>query len=136
MPQSPADIILAKAKAVGAQANKAFPTTLSKVATAPTPVAAAKPTVAPKPAANLGTELAAKKNMIDKAAVTTPTLTPKMHRGGSVQADGDYNLKKGEHVLTPAEAKKLRKHAALLAGLKSLAIESKPNLSGTKKGVI
>jgi hypothetical protein len=59
--------------------------------------------------------------MIDKAAVTTP----KMHSGGSVKADGDYNLKAGEHVLTEPEAKLARKHALMFSGMKSLAHASK-----------
>lgn len=131
MPQSPD--ILAKAKAVAASAEKNFPSKLSNVATAPSPVPARiVPATPAKPAVNLGTELAAKKNMIDKAAVTTPTLTPKMHRGGSVQADGDYNLKSGEHVLTNREAKRLAKLKLLASGIKSLA---KPNTPSLKKGV-
>jgi len=121
MPQS--NDILDKAKAVAASADKAFPSKFAKIATGTTaaPVAAPKPTVAPAPAVNLGTELAAKKTMIDKAAVTTP----KMHSGGSVKADGDYNLKAGEHVLTEPEAKLARKHALMFSGMKSLAHASK-----------
>jgi hypothetical protein len=51
---------------------------------------------------------------------------PKMHKGGKVKADGDYNLKAGEHVLTAAQK------ASLLKGLKSLA---KPGKNASKKKV-
>src|ERR1035437_4518133 len=45
----------------------------------------------------------------------------KMHSGGPVKADGLYQLKAGEHVLTAKEAAKARTHAILASGLKSLS---------------
>lgn len=44
-----------------------------------------------------------------------------MHTGGPVMADGAYNLKAGEHVLTAPEAAKAKKHALMASGIKSLA---------------
>ena len=51
----------------------------------------------------------------------------KLHKGGTVDADGPYLMKKGEHVLTAREAGKAKKAALLLKGLKSL------QNSGTKQ---
>ena len=103
---------LSDAKAALDAANKAFPSSASSSSAAPAPKVAAKP-VAP----NLGQELAAKKTMVDKAK----RALPKMHNGGPVPADGDYNLKAGEHVLTAPEAAKARSHALMASGMKSLA---------------
>ena len=44
-----------------------------------------------------------------------------MHTGGPVMADGAYQLKAGEHVLTAAEATKAKRHALMASGMKSLA---------------
>lgn len=46
---------------------------------------------------------------------------PKMHKGGRVMADGIYNMKAGEHVLTAKEAVLAKKHALMAVGMKSLA---------------
>lgn len=58
-----------------------------------------------------------------------------MHKGGPVKADGAYNLKAGEHVLTASEAANARKHALMASGMKSLAKPSpkvgKPTASMT-----
>ena len=110
---------LSDAKAALDAANKAFPSSAPSSSAAPAPKVAAKP-VAP----NLGQELAAKKTMVDKAK----RALPKMHNGGPVPADGDYNLKAGEHVLTAPEAAKARSHALMASGMKSLA---KPVRKGT-----
>src|SRR5579864_4093498 len=105
---------LSDAKAALANANKAFPSSPIKSAG----TAAPAPAVAPKTVApSLGAELAAKKTMVDKAR----SALPKMHNGGTVKADGDYNLKAGEHVLTAPEAAKARQHALMASGMKSLA---------------
>ncbi len=103
---------LSDAKAALDAANRAFPTAAKSSGAAPAPKVVAKP-VAP----NLGQELVAKKTMVDKAR----QALPKMHNGGTVPADGDYNLKAGEHVLTAPEAAKARSHALMASGMKSLA---------------
>lgn len=103
---------ISDAKAALAQANKSFPSSNQSSGAAPAPKVAAKP-VTP----NLGQELAAKKTMVDKAR----QALPKMHKGGTVKVDGDYNLKAGEHVLTAPEAAKARNHALMASGMKSLA---------------
>jgi hypothetical protein len=105
---------LADAKAALAKANEEFPT--SQASAAAPAKAPAKP-AAPAKAPNLGQELAAKKTMVDKAR----QALPKMHKGGEVLADGGYDLKAGEHVLTVSEANKARKHALMAKGMKSLA---------------
>jgi hypothetical protein len=105
---------LSDAKAALANANKTFPSSSIKSAGAATPA----PTIPAKTVApSLGAELAAKKTMVDKAR----SVLPKMHNGGTVKADGDYNLKAGEHVLTAPEAAKARQHALMASGMKSLA---------------
>ena len=104
-------------------AKTAFPTP-----TTPTPsVAAPKVAVKATSAPSIGQELAAKKTMVDKARSVLPT----MHNGGPVLADGGYQLKAGEHVLTASEAAKARKHALMASGMKSLA---KPGKATSKKG--
>jgi len=132
---------LSDAKAALANANKAFPSSPIKSAG----TAAPAPAVAPKTVApSLGAELAAKKTMVDKAR----SALPKMHNGGTVKADGDYNLKAGEHVLTAPEAAKARQHALMASGMKSLAkpaparkgtatmtIEAAPKTSFTDKNL-
>jgi hypothetical protein len=113
MPDSVTDA-LAAAKGALSHANAAFPPAAAKPAAAPSaPVKKSAPT--------LGDELVAKKTMVDKARVALP----KMHNGGPVLADGDYNLKAGEHVLTAAETKKATQHALMASGLKSLAKSGK-----------
>lgn len=114
---------IATAKAALSKANTAFPTKFSKVATgatpakpAPAPAAPVKPAAPAAPAHNLGTELADKKTMMDKAV----SALPKMHKGGTIKTDGAYNLKAGEHVLTEPEAALARKHALMASGMKSL----------------
>lgn len=115
MPQNdPVSKALADAKGALAHANSTFPS--SKPAAKPAPAAAPA-----KPAPTLGDELAATKQQIDK---NKPAL-PKMHSGGPVMADGAYQLKAGEHVLTASEAQKARKHALMASGMKSLASPGK-----------
>ncbi len=100
---------LSDAKAALAHANASFPSN---------PPAAAKPAPTPtKSSPSIGDELMVKKAMVDKAR----SALPKMHKGGPVNADGDYNLKAGEHVLTEPEAALARKHALMASGMKSLA---------------
>ena len=107
---------LSDAKAALANANKAFPS--SPIQSVGASAAAPAPKVADKPVApSLGQELATKKTMVDKAR----SALPKMHKGGTVTADGGYDLKAGEHVLTAPEAAKARQHALMASGMKSLA---------------
>lgn len=99
---------LSDAKAAMAHANRMFPST-SKPASAP-----ASTTTAPapaKPAPTVADELKAKQDNVKQYAAA-----PKMHKGGPIKKGGVYNLKRGEHVLAPKEAKKMR----MIAGLKSL----------------
>lgn len=103
---------LSDAKAALAKSYTDFPAVPAKAASAPTPAAAAKPKTP-----SLGDELSAKKVMVDKARQALAS----MHKGGTITADGDYNLRAGEHVLTAPEAAKARKHALLASGMKSLA---------------
>lgn len=68
------------------------------------------------------------KSVVGAAASTAranAVQPPKMHKGGPVEADGVYELKAGEHVLTQPEAEKARKHAMLAVGMKSLAMSPK-----------
>jgi hypothetical protein len=112
---------LASAKATLAHANAAFPTADKPAAPAPKAPAA-------KPAPTLGDELAAKATMVGKARGALGV--PRMHNGGPVPADGMYQLKAGEHVLTAPEAEKARKHALMAVGMKSLtkpASKGQPN---------
>jgi hypothetical protein len=55
------------------------------------------------------------------------------HKGGTIPADGTYQLQAGEHVLTAAEAETARKHALMVSGLKSLAKPAK-KAKTTKSG--
>lgn len=122
MPQD-VNTMLAAAKGTLAGANKTFPS--PKAAAPAKPVVPAAPTT--KSAPTLGEELSAKKTMVDKAQKALPS----MHNGGPVAADGAYQLRAGEHVLTASEAVKARKHALMAVGMKSLAKPGKTNL---KKG--
>jgi hypothetical protein len=131
------DAKLSAAKKTLAHAN-AFSAKMPKMA-APAPAAAAPKPPAPKPPSNpegdIGAELAAKARN-----VSSYTDAPKMHNGGPVVTDGVYQLKRGEHVLTEAEAKQARKHALAAAGMKSLAragqqAGSKPDADATPKPV-
>ena len=101
---------LASAKSTLSHATAAFPGSVSA------PAKSAAPATPAKAAPSLGDELAAKKTMVDKAV----SALPKMHDGGPVVADGAYQLKAGEHVLTAAEVIKARKHAIMASGIKSL----------------
>jgi hypothetical protein len=103
---------LSDAKAALAHANTAFPSPKPEAKPTPAPAAAKS-----AKASSIGQELAAKKMMVDKAM----SALPKMHKGGPVHADGAYNLKAGEHVLTAPEAAKARTHALVASGMKSLA---------------
>ena len=116
---------LVAAKAALAHANKVFPSGFAKVATGATKPVVEKPEpVRTTPAPALGQELGAKAQMVGKAN----SALPHMHTGGSVKADGAYQLKAGEHVLTAPEAAIARKHALMFSGLKSLAKAEKTNL--------
>ena len=58
------------------------------------------------------------------STVVTPganAAMPHLHQGGPVPADGPYQLKAGEHVLTAKEAAKVKRRALMSAGLKSMA---------------
>jgi hypothetical protein len=59
-----------------------------------------------------------------------PTIG-KMHNGGTVKADGAYDLKAGEHVLTAPEAAKARNHALMASGMKSMATPAPRVRKGT-----
>lgn len=114
MPQNDIATKLSAAKGVLSHASSAFPSSMAPKA----PASRASAAPAPKPAApSLGKELSEKASNVSAYAATAP----KMHNGGPVPADGVYAMKKGEHVLTEAEAKKARKHALMAAGMKSLA---------------
>ena len=113
----PQDDPVTAAKKVLAGAQKAFPSSMAPKA----PV----PTVAPKTSGvapvSRGEDIAAGLKARTDNVDSYKAAYPKMHKGGPVPADGTYDLKKGEHVLTEAEAKKARKHALMAAGMKSLA---------------
>lgn len=122
MPQNASvDKILSDAKNELNKANtmsKSLPTTPAPKAAAVAP-AATKP-AAPKP--TLKNELDAKGEMVSQAKKALEgTGVPKMHRGGTVKADGIYQLQKGEHVLTAPEAQMAHKHALMAAGIGSMA---------------
>lgn len=110
---------LRTARNVLSQANSAFPSSMAPKAPAPK-----RPAVAPaksssstgEPEPGIGAELKAK-----EANVNQYVNAPKMHNGGPVPHDGLYQMKRGEHVLTEAEAKKARKFALMGAGMASLA---------------
>lgn len=104
--------ILSDAKATLAHASSAFPSSVA-------PKASAAPVKAPATAPTLGQELAEKAKMVRNANMAL-TDAPKMHKGGTIKADGNYNLKAGEHVLTAPEAAKARNHALMANGMKSL----------------
>ena len=126
MPQNDIATKLSAAKGVLSRASSAFPSSMAPKAPASKPASAAP---APKPAApSLGKELSEKASNVSAYAATAP----KMHNGGPVLADGVYSMKKGEHVLTEAEAKKARKHALMAAGMKSLA-KATPKAADKKK---
>jgi hypothetical protein len=132
MPQSDAVAkALSSAKSTLSDANKKFPTAMP--ATSAPASAAQSKSPAPKTPA-LSDELAAKKANVDQYTASIP----KMHRGGEVKADGPYLLKKGEHVLTPKEAKVAHKHALMMSGLKSMAKsfsqKAEPAKSGSTSG--
>ena len=116
MPQSDSvSKALASAKSELASSYKKIP----PMSTTPTPSPAAQPK-SPAPVTkppSISDELAAKKANVDQYTASLP----KLHRGGEVKADGAYQLKKGEHVLTPKEAKVAHKHALMMSGLKSMA---------------
>lgn len=116
MPDKISDM-LASAKSTLAEANT-FPSMSA-------PGKAVKPATPAKPAkpveSNLGTELRETNKMKAVGIKAQSPEIPKMHKGGPVMADGDYNLKAGEHVLTGPEAAKARTHALLASGMKSLA---------------
>lgn len=121
MPQNQSvDQILAGAKAELGKAN-AMSASMPKVSAPTTPTPSPAPKPAPKP--SLKNELDAKGQMVNQAkkALEGTGVVPKMHRGGPVKADGVYQLKKGEHVLTAPEAHQARKHALAMSGMASLA---------------
>lgn len=103
-PQKPAKSAASKASGVGAGLSKAGQA-LSEATSKIGDTAAAK------------ASSAAHDVDVPKQA-TAPTS---FHKGGSVKKSGVYRLKKGEHVLTEPEVGKVRSHAMLAAGLKSLA---------------
>lgn len=72
-----------------------------------------------------GTTDPAAKAELDR--VSDRVQIPKMHKGGTVKAEGVYHLKAGEHVLTAKEAEQLKKShgkaktvLSMTSGLKSL----------------
>lgn len=80
--------------------------------------------IAPKAAAERTTAPAKPSTPVAEPSAVIATA-PSMHKGGPVEVDGTYKLKKGEHVLTAHEASRARKLAALTTGLKSLAAPKK-----------
>lgn len=114
------------AKGALAHAEKTFPSSMAPKSSVPSP-AAPKQAAAPAPKApTLGDELRVKAQNVAEYTKNAP----KMHKGGPVKADGVYNLRAGEHVLTEDEANQARKHALMAVGMKSLA---KPGKSKMKK---
>ena len=125
MPNDP----IADAKNALKGANSSFSGALAAAAGVKPAGARVAPVVSAKPAAKPSNEefgtpersvkegLAANRANVEAYA----KQYPKMHNGGPVPADGVYQMKKGEHVLTEAEAKKARKYALMGAGMKSLA---------------
>ena len=110
--------ILAGAKNALGKANKAFPSSMAPAK----PAVAAPKAAAPAPkTSSVGDELRVKAANIKQYTDNTP----KMHNGGPVVADGTYQLKAGEHILTADEAKRARKHALMFAGMKSLTKSGK-----------
>lgn len=67
-----------------------------------------------------------------KVRAKYPTIG-KMHNGGTVKADGPYDLKAGEHVLTEKEAATARNHALMASGMKSLTNPGPKAGKGTPK---
>jgi hypothetical protein len=127
MPQNDngVDSKVAGAKAALAHAeSKGFPKMASPAPAAP------KPSVPAMKSSN-ATALSDDPGAIRAHADAMHALLPKMHNGGPVAADGAYQLKAGEHVLTEPEAKIVRKHAMMAVGLKSLA--KTPDGAGTPK---
>ena len=107
-------------------AGKNFPTLSKPAAPAAKPAAAA-------PAKTEGQDIASGLKAKEDTVNEYLKNAPKMHNGGPVVGDGPRNLKDGEHVLTAAEAKIVRKHAMLAAGLKSLAKEAPKAKTGNAK---
>jgi hypothetical protein len=106
-------------KLAGAKAALAHANTVSipkPAASTPAPKAAPASTPAKK-APSMSDELDAKNAMVKKAM----QALPKMHEGGPVAADGAYQLKAGEHVLTAKEAQRATQHALIRTGMRSLA---------------
>lgn len=120
MPQSTDQLISDPAAGVHADSMEALHTTHpTPVPEGLKPLASASKTAAAAGAAKstapkIADELAATNKMRDKA---TEAL-PKMHDGGPVVADGAYQLKAGEHVLTAPQAKMARHHALMVVGMK------------------
>ena len=126
MPQKSVDEVLASAKQTLSKAQKDFPSSsLATPAPKASPAAAAGKAVTSGAASTtgLGAELTAAKTSRAKATTagkvsgTTPVM-PSMHEGGPVPADGPYNLKAGEHVLTAPQVKMVRQHALMAVGMK------------------
>ena len=112
---------LRTARNVLSSANSAFPSSMAPKAPAPKTAAAPKP---PTSNEEFGTpERSVKEGLAANRAnvAAYEKAYPKMHNGGPVPHDGLYQMKRGEHVLTEAEAKKARKFALMGAGMASLA---------------
>ena len=109
---------LSDAKTALSHATKSFPSAAAPSA-APKPASTvSKPSMSiGEPEKGIAAELKSKERTVNEYTAALP----KMHNGGPVTADGGYQLKKGEHVLTAAEAVKARKHALMAAGMKSLS---------------
>jgi hypothetical protein len=122
---------LSKAKSVLAGAEKAFPSSMAPKSSVDAAKNRVKPiTVAPKisaPASGVSVNSRAGNIAANRDILSPGDMSlPKLHNGGPVPADGAYQLKAGEHVLTEEEAKTARKHALRSAGLRSLARVAKP----------
>ena len=129
MATDPVTKALSGAKSALSTANKKFPSAMAPKTAAP----AAKP--AAKPASSISTgepEKGIKSELQEKADNVNSYVKslPKLHDGGPVKKDGAYQLKAGEHVLTPIEAKIARRHAIAMSGLKSLAKYSSKKTGG------
>jgi hypothetical protein len=109
---------LSDAKTALSHATKSFPSSAAPTAAPKAASTVSKPSMSiGEPEKGIAAELKSKERNVNEYTAALP----KMHNGGPVPADGGYQLKKGEHVLTAAEALKARKHALMASGMSSLA---------------
>jgi hypothetical protein len=128
MASDPVTKALSGAKSALAGANKAFPSAMAPKNPAPAKASAktSSSISTGEPEKGIKSELQSKADNVDSYVKSLP----KLHDGGPVKKDGAYQLKAGEHVLTPVEAKIARRHAIAMSGLKSLAKYSSKKTGG------